>query len=68
MTAAEVEAYVVADFNPPVDVRFAAVAVPPSAARELASGERNGSFFAKRASNHKEIDSPEVEQTHMHLE
>jgi hypothetical protein len=36
---AEVEAYVVADFLPPVDVRFAAVEVPPGAQRELEAGE-----------------------------
>lgn len=39
MIADDVEAYVVADFIPPVNVRFVAVAVPPSAARELESGE-----------------------------
>lgn len=37
--AAEAEAYVVADFLPPVDVRFAAVAVPVGVNRELAAGE-----------------------------
>jgi len=35
MIAAEVEAYVAADFLPPVEVRFTAVTVPPSAPREL---------------------------------
>jgi hypothetical protein len=37
--AAEVEAYVVADFLPPVDVRFTAVAGPVGSARELAPDE-----------------------------
>ncbi len=40
MTVAEVEAYVVADFVPPVDVSFTAVAVPISAPRELEPGEQ----------------------------
>jgi hypothetical protein len=39
MIAAEVEAYVVADFTPPVDVSFDAVAVSISAPRELEPGE-----------------------------
>lgn len=39
MIAAEVEAYVVADFLPPVDVRFTAVAAPIGSTRELAAGE-----------------------------
>ena len=39
MIAAEAEAYVLADFLPPVDVRFTAVAAPASSARELTSGE-----------------------------
>lgn len=37
--AAEVESYVVADFLPPVDVRFAAVEVPAGAQRELEADE-----------------------------
>ncbi|WP_370246879.1 hypothetical protein [Nocardioides sp.] len=37
--AVEVESYVVADFLPPVDVRFTAVDIPPSAQRELEAGE-----------------------------
>lgn len=39
MIAAEVEAYVAADFLHPVEVRFAAVAMPPPAPRELLPGE-----------------------------
>ncbi|WP_104105350.1 hypothetical protein [Nocardioides sp. 616] len=39
MIVAEVEAYVVADFLPPVDVRFKAVTVPIGSPRELASDE-----------------------------
>lgn len=39
LMAAEVEAYVVADFVPPVDVRFVAVAAPAGSARELAPDE-----------------------------
>ncbi|HEY3556064.1 MAG TPA: hypothetical protein VGL05_01300 [Kribbella sp.] len=39
LIAAEAEAYVVADFSPPVDVRFEAVALPPDQPRELLSGE-----------------------------
>lgn len=35
----EVESYVVADFLSPVDVRFAAVEVPPGEKRELEIGE-----------------------------
>lgn len=37
--ASEVESYVVADFLPPVDVRFEAVAVGPAHRRVLAEGE-----------------------------
>lgn len=36
---AEVESYVVADFLPPVDVRFAAVEVSGGVRRELEAGE-----------------------------
>ena len=36
----EVGTYVVADFLPPVDVRFTAVALPGEAERELEAGER----------------------------
>jgi hypothetical protein len=39
MLVAEVETYVLADFAPLVDVRCIAVAVPPSAHRDLAPGE-----------------------------
>jgi hypothetical protein len=39
MIVAEVEAYVVADFIPPVDVHVTAVAVPLGVPRELESGE-----------------------------
>lgn len=39
MIAAEAESYVVADFLPPVDVRFEAVAVPRGQSRELLAGE-----------------------------
>jgi hypothetical protein len=39
LIAAEVESYVVADFLPPVDVRFTAVALPPGAEREIESDE-----------------------------
>lgn len=37
---AEVETYVVADFLPPVDVRFTAVALASHEARELEAQER----------------------------
>lgn len=37
--ADEVESYVVADFLPPVDVRFTAVEVPTAVQRELVAGE-----------------------------
>ncbi|WPF82518.1 hypothetical protein SANBI_000123 [Sanguibacter sp. 4.1] len=36
----EVGAYVIADFLPPVDIRFTAVALPGEVERELESGER----------------------------
>lgn len=39
LLASEVGAYVIADFVPPVDIRFDAVAVPPSQSRELLAGE-----------------------------
>ncbi|TDW79353.1 hypothetical protein [Kribbella sp. VKM Ac-2566] len=39
LLAAEAEAYVVADFAPPVDVRFEAVVVPGFQSRELLAGE-----------------------------
>lgn len=39
LLAAEVGAYVVADFAPPVDVRFDAVVLPSSESRELSEGE-----------------------------
>ena len=39
MIVDDVEAYVVADFMPPVNVRFTAVAAPSNAPRELDSGE-----------------------------
>lgn len=39
LLAAEVEAYVVADFLPPVDVRFVAVAAPSGTPRALEAGE-----------------------------
>lgn len=39
LLAAEAGAYVIADFVPPVDVRFDAVAVPPDQPRELLAGE-----------------------------
>ncbi|SDB84613.1 hypothetical protein SAMN05216410_0405 [Sanguibacter gelidistatuariae] len=37
---AEVGTYVLADFLPPVDIRFTAVASPPNEKRELEAGER----------------------------
>lgn len=39
MIASEVEAYVVADFLPPVDVRFTAVPVPAGEPRDLQAAE-----------------------------
>ncbi len=39
LLAAEAETYVVADFAPPVDVRFEAVALPSGQSRELLPGE-----------------------------
>lgn len=39
LLAAEAEAYVVADFTSPVDVRFEAVVVPSFQSRELLAGE-----------------------------
>jgi hypothetical protein len=39
LLVAEVEAYVVADFLPPVDVKFSAVAAPPGTPRVLEAGE-----------------------------
>ncbi|TDO55122.1 hypothetical protein EV651_11586 [Kribbella sp. VKM Ac-2571] len=39
LLTSEVGSYVIADFVPPVDIRFDAVAVPPSQSRELLAGE-----------------------------
>lgn len=39
MIAAEVGSYVIADFAPPVDISFTAVAAPPETARELSADE-----------------------------
>lgn len=39
MIVDDVEAYVIADFVPPVSVRFTAVAAPSNASRELDPGE-----------------------------
>lgn len=39
MIAAEVGTYVIADFVPPVDISFTAIAAPPGTARELLADE-----------------------------
>ncbi|MFD3406665.1 hypothetical protein ACFWUU_38625 [Kribbella sp. NPDC058693] len=51
LLVSEVGTYVIADFVPPVDIRFDAVAVPPAQARELLAGEE---WVYRR----REIDSP----------
>jgi hypothetical protein len=57
MIADDVEAFVVADFIPPVNVRFVAVAVPPSAGRELESGEE-WVYLRHESELPGEVDSP----------
>lgn len=63
MIADDVEGYVVADFIPPVNVRFVAVAVPPSAARELESGEEW--WRATKKSGSLDSSSPRPHISHL---
>lgn len=55
--AAEVETYVVADFLPPIDVQFTAVATPPDLPRELMRGEE---WVYLRREGDESLDSEDV--------